>query len=70
MRWLAPLRAGDELAEVLSVLDTAVSATRRGCGTPFLRGELTRAGEAVLSTTFRACSDAARSASAARRDAP
>ncbi|MFI7575662.1 hypothetical protein [Micromonospora sp. NPDC049497] len=35
-----------------------------------LRRELTRAGETVLSTRFRACSDAARSASLVRRAAP
>lgn len=64
---LAPGRAGDELVGVLSVLNTAVSTTRRGRGTLFPCGALTRAGETVLNTTFRACSHAARSASAARR---
>ncbi len=53
LRWLAPVRAGDVLTGTLTVLDVAPSTTRPGRGTVFLRGELRRGGEPVMSTTFR-----------------
>src|SRR5689334_18340971 len=53
LRWLAPVRAGDVLTGRLTVLDMAPSSTRTTRGTVFLRGELVRAGEPVLTTTFR-----------------
>jgi acyl dehydratase len=53
LRWLAPVRAGDELTGRLTVLETAPSATRPGRGTVVLRGELLRGGEPVLRMTFR-----------------
>jgi acyl dehydratase len=53
LRWLAPVRAGDVLSGRLTVLDMAPSSTRTTRGTVFLRGELLRAGEPVLTTTFR-----------------
>jgi acyl dehydratase len=53
LRWLAPVRAGDVLTGTLSVLDAAPSTTRPGRGTVYLRGEMRRAGEPVMSTTFR-----------------
>ena len=53
LRWLAPVRAGDELAGRLTVLESTPSGTRPGRGTVVLRGELLRAGEPVLRTTFR-----------------
>ncbi len=53
LRWLAPVRAGDVLTGRLTVLDMAPSSTKTTRGTVFLRGELVRAGEPVLTTTFR-----------------
>ena len=53
LRWLAPVRAGDVLTGRLTVLDMAPSSTKTTRGTVFLRGELLRAGEPVLTTTFR-----------------
>ena len=53
LRWLAPVRAGDVLSGTLTVLDVAPSTTRPGRGTVYLRGELRRDGEPVMSTTFR-----------------
>jgi acyl dehydratase len=53
LRWLAPVRAGDVLTGRLTVLDVAPSATKTTRGTVFLRGELLRADEPVLTTTFR-----------------
>lgn len=53
LRWLAPVRAGDVLTGRLTVLDVAPSSTRTTRGTVFLRGELLRAAEPVLTTTFR-----------------
>jgi len=53
LRWLAPVRAGDVLTGRLTVLDMAPSSTKTTRGTVFLRGELVRAGDPVLTTTFR-----------------
>jgi acyl dehydratase len=53
LRWLSPVRAGDVLTGRLTVLDVAPSSTKPDRGTVFLRGELLRAGEPVLTTTFR-----------------
>jgi acyl dehydratase len=53
LRWLSPVRAGDVLTGRLTVLDVAPSSTKQDRGTVFLRGELLRAGEPVLTTTFR-----------------
>jgi len=53
LRWLSPVRAGDELTGRLTVLDVAPSSTKPDRGTVFLRGELLRAGEPVVTTTFR-----------------
>jgi acyl dehydratase len=53
LRWLAPVRAGDVLTGRLTVLDVALSATKTTRSTVFLRGELLRADEPVLTTTFR-----------------
>jgi len=53
LRWLAPVRAGDVLTGRLTVLDMAPSSTRTTRGTVFMRGELVRAGEAVVTMTFR-----------------
>ena len=53
LRWLAPVRAGDVLTGRLVVLDMAPSSTRTTRGTVFMRGELVRAGEPVVTMTFR-----------------
>lgn len=53
LRWLAPVRAGDVLTGRLTVLDMAPSGTKTTRGTVFLRGELVRDGQPVLTTTFR-----------------
>ena len=53
LRWLAPVRAGDVLTGRLTVLDMAPSSTRTTRGTVFMRGELVRAGEPVVTMTFR-----------------
>jgi acyl dehydratase len=53
LRWLAPVRADDVLSGTLTVLETTASETRPNRGTVLLRGELTRAGQPVLSMTFR-----------------
>jgi acyl dehydratase len=53
LRWLAPVRAGDVLTGRLTVLDMAPSSTRTTRGTVFMRGELLRAGEPVVTMTFR-----------------
>jgi len=53
LRWLSPVRAGDVLDGRLHVLESTPSATRPGRGTVVLRGELSRSGQPVLSTTFR-----------------
>jgi acyl dehydratase len=54
LRWLAPVRAGDVLRGRLTVLESLPSSRRPGRGTALLRGEVLRAGEPVLRTTFRA----------------
>jgi acyl dehydratase len=53
LRWLSPVRAGDVLDGRLHVLETTPSRTKPGRGTVVLRGELVRAGQPVMSTTFR-----------------
>ena len=53
LRWLSPVRAGDVLTGRLTVLDVAPSSTKQDRGTVFLRGELLRDGEPVVTTTFR-----------------
>ncbi|GIJ44125.1 dehydratase [Virgisporangium aliadipatigenens] len=53
LRWLSPVRAGDVLDGRLTVLESTPSRTKPTRGTVVLRGELTRAGQPVLSTTFR-----------------
>jgi acyl dehydratase len=53
LRWLAPVRAGDVLRGILTVLESAPSASRPGRGTVVLRGELVREDEPVLRMTFR-----------------
>jgi acyl dehydratase len=53
LRWLFPVRAGDELRGALVVLETAPSQTRPGRGTVVLRGELLRGVDPVLRLTFR-----------------
>lgn len=53
LRWLQPVRAGDELRGTLAVLETSPSRTRPGRGTVVLRGELLRGPEPVLRLTFR-----------------
>jgi acyl dehydratase len=53
LRWLAPVRAGDVLTGRLTVLDMAPSSTKTTRGTVFMRGELVRAGEPVVTMTFR-----------------
>lgn len=54
LRWFSPVRAGDQLAGRLTVLDMAPSQTKPGRGTVYLRGELLRDGEVVLRCEFRA----------------
>jgi acyl dehydratase len=53
LRWLFPVRAGDELRGRLTVLETAPSQTRPGRGTVVLRGELLRGTDPVVRMTFR-----------------
>jgi acyl dehydratase len=53
LRWLLPVRAGDELRGTLEVLSTAPSQTRPGRGTVVLRGELRRGPDTVVRMTFR-----------------
>jgi acyl dehydratase len=53
LRWLAPVRAGDELRGTLVVLEATPSDTRPGRGTVVLRGELLRGRDPVLRMTFR-----------------
>jgi acyl dehydratase len=53
LRWLLPVRAGDELRGALFVLESAASQTRPGRGTVVLRGELLRGADPVLRLTFR-----------------
>jgi acyl dehydratase len=53
LRWLSPVRAGELLTGRLTVLDVAPSSTKPDRGTVFLRGELLRDGEPVVTTTFR-----------------
>lgn len=53
LRWLAPVRAGDELTGTLRVLEATPSATRPGRGTVLLVGELLRDGAPVLRMSFR-----------------
>jgi acyl dehydratase len=53
LRWLSPVQAGDVLDGRLHVLETAASRTNPDRGTVFLRGELLRSGQPVMSTTFR-----------------
>jgi acyl dehydratase len=53
LRWLAPVRAGDVLTGRLTVLDMAPSSTKTSRGTVFMRGELVRDGEPVVTMTFR-----------------
>lgn len=52
-RWLSPVRAGDELAGWLTVVDTLPSRTRPDRGTAMMRGQLVRGGEPVLTVSFR-----------------
>ncbi|MFL6130260.1 MAG: MaoC family dehydratase [Mycobacteriales bacterium] len=53
LRWLFPVRAGDELRGTLTVLAVTPSQSRPGRGTVALRGELLRGPEPVLRMTFR-----------------
>jgi acyl dehydratase len=53
LRWLFPVRAGDELRGTLTVLETTPSQTRPGRGTVVLRGELLRGTDPVVRMTFR-----------------
>lgn len=53
LRWLSPVRAGDELTGTLRVLEATPSATRPGRGTVLLVGELLRDGAPVLRMSFR-----------------
>ena len=53
LRWLLPVRAGDELRGTLTVLDATPSQTRPGRGTVVLRGELLRGTDPVVRMTFR-----------------
>jgi acyl dehydratase len=53
LRWLFPVRAGDELRGRLTVLETTPSRTRPGRGTVVLWGELLRGPDPVVRMTFR-----------------
>ena len=53
LRWLLPVRAGDELRGSLEVLEVTPSQTRPGRGTVVLRGELRRGRDTVVRMTFR-----------------
>ena len=53
LRWLLPVRAGDELRGTLEVLEASPSQTRPGRGTVVLRGELRRGPDTVVRMTFR-----------------
>ena len=53
LRWLFPVRAGDELRGTLTVLETTPSRTQPGRGTVVLRGELLRGTDPVVRMTFR-----------------
>ena len=53
LRWLLPVRAGDELRGTLTVLEATPSQTRPGRGTVVLRGELLRGPDPVVRMTFR-----------------
>ena len=53
LRWLFPVRAGDELRGQLTVLEATPSQTRPGRGTVVLRGELLRGRDPVVRMTFR-----------------
>lgn len=53
LRWLLPVRAGDELRGRLEVLSATPSETRPGRGTVVLRGELRRGSDTVVRMTFR-----------------